>query len=67
MGDLGPSLGWPVFMVGMIITSNVAALMIGEWSGTSVATRTWLSGGLVLLVGSIVLVGVASSVGSKGN
>ena len=65
MGSLGPSLGWPVYMVGMILTSNAAAVVAGEWRLSGGLAKLWLCGGLLLLVGAIVLVGVASSVSSS--
>jgi hypothetical protein len=62
MGDLGASLGWPVFMVATILTSNGAAVIMGEWSNCGPSALRWLCGGLALLVVAIVLVGLASAV-----
>jgi L-rhamnose-H+ transport protein len=35
MADLGPVLGWPLFMSAIILTSNVWGLAVGEWKGAS--------------------------------
>jgi L-rhamnose-H+ transport protein len=51
MADLGPVLGWPLFMSAIILTSNVWGLAIGEWKGASrpsLITMVAGLGGLVL-------------------
>jgi hypothetical protein len=45
----------------MILTSNVGALIAGEWRGAGSAALGWLATGLVLLVGAIMLVGCVLS------
>ena len=34
LGNMGPILGWPLFMSAIIITSNVWGLATGEWKGS---------------------------------
>jgi L-rhamnose-H+ transport protein len=51
MADLGPVLGWPLFMSAIILTSNVWGLAMGEWKGTrraSLITMFVGLGGLIL-------------------
>ena len=36
----------------MVVTANVVAVVTGEWTGTSVATKVWLVVGLVILLGA---------------
>ena len=51
MADLGPVLGWPLFMSAIILTSNVWGLALGEWKGASRSSLfTMLAGlgGLIL-------------------
>jgi L-rhamnose-H+ transport protein len=35
MADLGPVLGWPLFMSAIILTSNMWGLAVGEWKGAA--------------------------------
>jgi L-rhamnose-H+ transport protein len=51
MADLGPVLGWPLFMCAIILTSNAWGLAVGEWKGadrTSLITMFAGLGGLIL-------------------
>jgi L-rhamnose-H+ transport protein len=46
MADLGPVLGWPLFMSAIILTSNVWGLALGEWKGASRASLITMLAGL---------------------
>jgi L-rhamnose-H+ transport protein len=51
MADMGPVLGWPLFMSAIILTSNVWGFAVGEWKGasrTSLITMFAGLGGLIL-------------------
>jgi L-rhamnose-H+ transport protein len=50
MGDLGPVLGWPLFMSAIILTSNVWGLVLGEWKGASRRSLTAMFAGLSVLI-----------------
>lgn len=56
MANLGPVLGWPLFMSAIILTSNVWGLAIGEWKGASRASLLLMCAGLGgLIVGFCTL------------
>jgi L-rhamnose-H+ transport protein len=46
MADLGPVLGWPLFMSAIILTSNVWGLAVGEWKGASRSSLLAMLAGL---------------------
>ncbi|MBV9302994.1 MAG: hypothetical protein JOY62_16200 [Acidobacteriaceae bacterium] len=50
MAEMGPVLGWPLFMSAIIITSNVWGFATGEWRGVRQGTISIVSGGMVLLI-----------------
>jgi L-rhamnose-H+ transport protein len=50
MADLGPVLGWPLFMSGIILTSNVWGLALGEWKGAARASLIIMFAGLSCLI-----------------
>jgi L-rhamnose-H+ transport protein len=50
MADLGPVLGWPIFMSAIILTSNVWGLALGEWKGASRAALVTMFAGLAGLI-----------------
>ncbi|HEX4021687.1 MAG TPA: L-rhamnose/proton symporter RhaT [Acidobacteriaceae bacterium] len=57
MGSFGTVLGWPLLMGMIIITSNAAGFLTGEWKGTAVRSRMYLLSGMALI---IVALGVLS-------
>ncbi len=50
MADMGPVLGWPLFMSAIILTSNVWGLATGEWRGASRQTMLVMGTGMALLI-----------------
>lgn len=53
MGSFGTVLGWPLLMGMIIITSNAAGFLTGEWAGTTVRSRGFLLGGMVLIIAAL--------------
>jgi L-rhamnose-H+ transport protein len=58
-------VGWAVLMASSIMFSGALGLILGEWKGTSVRTRSLLGLGLVVLLGSAVLSGYSGALGQK--
>ena len=50
MADLGPVLGWPLFMSAIILTSNVWGLALGEWKGAARTSLITMFAGLAGLI-----------------
>ena len=48
--DVGPIVGWPVFLAATIIAANVLGVLSGEWKGCDRRAFAWLYGGMVLLI-----------------
>ncbi len=56
LGELGPVVGWPLFMSMSLITSNVLGWISGEWRGApSQAVRLSVYGILLLIVAITVI------------
>lgn len=55
LGQLGPSIGWPIFISLLIVSSNVWGVLLGEWSGNRAALRTMLVGLAVLICAVFVI------------
>jgi len=56
LSDMGPILGWPLFMSSIIITSNVWGFVTGEWKAAGrKALSTMLVGILFLILGFVTL------------
>jgi L-rhamnose-H+ transport protein len=50
MAEMGPVLGWPLFMSAIIIVSNVWGFSTGEWRGVGSRTVRTVSAGMLLLI-----------------
>jgi L-rhamnose-H+ transport protein len=50
MAEMGPVLGWPLFMSAIIIVSNIWGLATGEWRGVRPQTLLTVSLGMLLLI-----------------
>jgi len=50
LGDMGPILGWPLFMSAIIIASNVWGLATGEWKGSGSKALNTMFGAIFFLI-----------------
>ena len=56
IGDMGPVLGWPLFMSVIIITSSVWGFLTGEWKGAGKkSTNAMIVGIIFLILGFVTL------------
>ncbi len=56
LGRLGASLGWPIFIAFIILTSNAWGVVLGEWRAAGPATfRKMLWGSAVLVVAAFLI------------
>jgi L-rhamnose-proton symport protein (RhaT) len=63
MGKLGTSMGWILFMASMIAVANILGALTGEWKGASRRTLGIMGVGVLILLFSIVVVGMAGAGG----
>ena len=59
MGQLGVVIGWPLLMGMIIVTSNAAGVMTGEWNGVSVATKRFLAFGMLIILAALGVLAMA--------
>ena len=50
MGTLGVVIGWPLLMGMIIVTSNTAGVLTGEWNDVSGATKRFLALGMLIIL-----------------
>jgi L-rhamnose-H+ transport protein len=56
MGPLGTAAGWPMLMGTIIVSSNLAGLITGEWTAAGARAKQWLfAGSAVILVALAIL------------
>ena len=59
MGNLGVVIGWPLLMGMIIITSNAAGVVTGEWDGVSPASKRFLAAGMAIILAALAVLAVA--------
>jgi len=60
MGELGPVIGWPMFLGLALIISSIWGIVSGEWKGARKPLRLMLTGDAVL-IGAWIILGYANS------
>jgi L-rhamnose-H+ transport protein len=63
LGNMGPILGWPLFMSAIIITSNVWGLATGEWKGSGSKALNAMFGSIFFLILGFVALAYAGRLG----
>ena len=66
-GSTGAVIGWPIFMVGMVLCANVTGVAWGEWKGTSKTTTNLLALGLVLLLIATIVIAMGKAPAKHAN
>jgi L-rhamnose-H+ transport protein len=59
MGELGVVIGWPLLMGMIIVTSNGAGVLTGEWNGVSAVTRRFLALGMLIILAALGVLAMA--------
>lgn len=60
-GDLGTVVSWPLLMGMIIITSNIAGFLAGEWEGTSRLSRMYLGCSMVVMLAALGILALGHS------
>lgn len=63
LGDMGPILGWPLFMSAIIIASNVWGIATGEWKGSGSKALNMMFGSIFFLIAGFAALAYASRLG----
>lgn len=64
IGSLGPLVGWPLFMIFIILTSNFWGWRSKEWEGSTSKVRATLWIGLSLLIIAVIVLGYSNTLHS---
>ena len=59
MVQLGVVIGWPLLMGMIIVTSNAAGVVTGEWNGVSAMTKRFLAFGMLIVLIALAVLAVA--------
>jgi L-rhamnose-H+ transport protein len=56
LGLLGASVGWSIYQISMILTSNISGWIAGEWNGVGTQSKVALWSGLFLLGSATIVI-----------
>jgi len=59
LGDLGTSIGWPLFLASIVVASTVFGVLTGEWARTGTRPIRTMMAGVSLLVVAIAILSQA--------
>jgi L-rhamnose-H+ transport protein len=59
LGDLGTSIGWPVFLASIVVASTFFGVLTGEWARTGTRPIRTMMAGVSLLVVAIAILSYA--------
>ena len=65
LGEMGAVLGFPIFMSTIVLTGNLAGVLTGEWRTSQHRAYRYGVCGMLLLIASIVIIGLASHSDNK--
>jgi L-rhamnose-H+ transport protein len=63
LGDMGPSIGWPLSLAVGLVVANVMGILLGEWKSVQPEAVRRMRAGVTLMLAAIVLCAVAASAG----
>jgi L-rhamnose-H+ transport protein len=62
LGDIGPSIGWPLSLAVGLLVANLMGSLLGEWHGVSKLSLLWMRWGLVTLLVAISICAISTQV-----
>jgi L-rhamnose-H+ transport protein len=57
LGPLGPVVGWPIYMSGIILTSSFWGWTTGEWRDSKGRPVNFMLAGIVVQIAAVVALG----------
>ncbi|MCL5269308.1 MAG: hypothetical protein M1457_01840, partial [bacterium] len=64
LGDIGPSVGWPLSLAAALLVANLMGLILGEWRGAGPEAAGKMRLGILTLLGAIVLCAASARLGA---
>ena len=60
LGELGTSIGWPLFLSSIVVASTIVGAVAGEWAGAGKRALRYMVTGVFFLVAAIVVLSQAN-------
>jgi L-rhamnose-H+ transport protein len=62
LGDIGPSIGWPLSLAVGLLVANLMGVLLGEWRRAPAEARKRMRHGILILLAAIVLCAASTKV-----
>ena len=56
MGEFGSAIGWPLFMMLMVLCANLWSVVTGEWKGAGARALRFLAAGMAVLLVALAVI-----------
>lgn len=63
LGDMGPSIGWPLSLAVGLLVANLMGVWLGEWRQVNPEAKRYMQSGIVVILVAILLCAAASKLG----
>jgi L-rhamnose-H+ transport protein len=63
LGDMGPSIGWPLSLAVGLLVANLMGVWLGEWRQVNPEAKRFMQSGIVVILVAILLCAAASKLG----
>lgn len=62
LGDIGPSIGWPLSLAVGLLVANLMGVLLGEWREAPPAALKYMRAGILTLLAAIVICGLSTRI-----
>ena len=63
LGDIGPSIGWPLSLAVGLLVANLMGVLLGEWRAAPPRAVRFMWAGILTLLAAIVMCGLSTRLG----
>jgi L-rhamnose-H+ transport protein len=63
LGDMGPSIGWPLSLAVGLLVANLMGVWLGEWRQVNPEAKRYMQSGIAVILVAILLCAAASKLG----
>ena len=64
LGDIGPSIGWPLSLAVGLVVANLMGLWLGEWRAAPAGAVRYMRAGIAVLLGAIAICAFSTTIGA---
>ena len=63
LGDMGPSIGWPLSLAVGLVVANIMGILLAEWKTASAKAIRLMGAGIAMLLAAIIVCAISTRTG----